>query len=57
MKTIKNIGEEDPTYWLDKDHLYIHYLYKITNINNGKYYIGIHSILKSKKRDPLKDGD
>lgn len=56
MKTIKNIGEEDPTYWLDKDHLYIHYLYKITNINNGKYYIGIHSILKSKKRDPLKDG-
>lgn len=56
MKTLKNIGEENPTYWLGRDHLYIHYLYKITNINNGKYYIGIHSILRSKKKDPLKDG-
>ena len=51
----KKQQSEDPTYWKNRDHLYIHYLYKITNKNNGKYYIGIHSILKSKGRTPEND--
>lgn len=54
-KTLKQ-REEDPTYWKDKDDLYIHYLYKITNKTNQRYYIGIHSILKSKGVDPINDG-
>ena len=41
--------------WDEKDHLYIHYLYKITNKNNGKYYIGIHSIKKSKQKTQEND--
>lgn len=54
-KTLKQ-REEDPTYWKDRDDLYIHYLYKITNKTNQRYYIGIHSILKSKGIDPINDG-
>lgn len=38
----------------DKD--YIHYVYKITNCLNGKFYIGVHSLLKSKNIDPCEDG-
>lgn len=40
--------------WKDED--YIHYFYKITNLINGKYYYGIHSLPKSENKDPLNDG-
>lgn len=39
-----------------KDEDYIHYVYKITNIINNRYYIGIHSTLKSLNKTPLEDG-
>lgn len=39
-----------------KDEDYIHYVYKITNITNNRYYIGIHSTLKSLNKTPLEDG-
>lgn len=31
------------------DFDYIHYVYKITNLINNKYYIGVHSLLKKNK--------
>jgi hypothetical protein len=44
--------------WEEVDYLYIHYFYKITNNINGKYYYGIHSILKEdpKSDDLVNDG-
>lgn len=44
----------DKIDWNDED--YIHYFYKITNINNKKYYYGIHSLLKSENKTPDTDG-
>lgn len=38
------------------DDQYIHYLYKITNKINGRYYIGIHSLLKTSNKTPETDG-
>lgn len=40
--------------WKDED--YIHYFYKIINLIDGRYYYGIHSLLKSENKDPLIDG-
>lgn len=40
----------------NNDEDYIHYLYKITNLTNGKYYYGIHSLPKLENKEPLKDG-
>lgn len=40
--------------WKNDD--YIHYFYKITNLTNGRYYYGIHSLSKSDKKEPLTDG-
>ena len=39
-----------------KEDDYIHYLYKITNLLNGDFYIGIHSLLKNSNKTPLNDG-
>ena len=39
-----------------KNEYYIHYVYRITNLLNNKYYIGVHSILKSSKQSPINDG-
>lgn len=54
-KIKKQQQSENPTSWKNRDHLYIHYLYKITNKINGRYYIGIHSVLKSKRKTPEND--
>lgn len=35
---------------------YIHYIYKITNLLNNKYYIGIHSVRKGEFEDLREDG-
>ena len=62
--TINDLPEEGGIYaktkkeWEEVNHLYIHYFYKITNNINGKYYYGIHSILKEdpKSDDLINDG-
>ena len=41
---------------LGKDDDYIHYLYKITNKTNSKYYYGIHSLPKDFGKTPENDG-
>jgi hypothetical protein len=64
MITIDDLPEEGGLYsktkleWEEVDHLYIHYFYKITNNINGKFYYGIHSILKDdpKSNDLENDG-
>ena len=64
MITIDDLPEEGGMYaktkleWKEVDHLYIHYFYKITNNINGKFYYGIHSILKEdpKSNDLVNDG-
>ncbi len=64
MITIDDLPEEGGLYsktkleWKEVDHLYIHYFYKITNNINGKFYYGIHSILKDdpKSNDLENDG-
>lgn len=33
----------------------VHYVYKITNLMDGKYYIGVHSLNKSPNTTPLTD--
>ena len=50
----KNAEDKQQSNYKDED--YIHYLYKITNKVNGKYYIGIHSFPKDKGLTPLNDG-
>lgn len=39
-----------------KDEDYVHYVYKITNNINNRYYIGIHSFPKESGYTPLTDG-
>lgn len=39
-----------------RDEDYVHYVYKITNKINNKYYIGIHSFPKDLGYTPLTDG-
>lgn len=64
MITIDDLPEEGGIYaktkleWTEVDHLYIHYFYKIVNNINGKFYYGIHSILKEDPRsnDLVNDG-
>ena len=64
MITIDDLPEEGGIYaktkleWKEVDHLYIHYFYKITNNINGKFYYGIHSILKEDpaSNDLVNDG-
>lgn len=46
-KQTKSIGNDED---------YIHYLYKITNKNNSKYYHGIHSLPKDLGKTPENDG-
>lgn len=48
------MAEKKNTNYNDDD--YIHYLYKITNNLNGKYYIGIHSLRKDSGKEPTNDG-
>ena len=40
----KNSNLNDNKSYNESD--YIHYVYKITNLTNNKYYIGVHSLLK-----------
>ena len=54
FESLKEDNCDDNFNGMDSD--YIHYFYKITNKINGKYYYGIHSILKSLEKDPLYDG-
>lgn len=54
FKSSKEDNCEDNFNGIDSE--YIHYLYRITNRINGKYYYGIHSVLKSLGKDPLYDG-
>ena len=63
MITIDDLPEEGGNYaktkleWKVVDHLYIHYFYKITNNINGKYYYGIHSILKEDPKSQNLEND
>ena len=44
------------TKFIGNDGDYIHYLYKITNKSNSKYYHGIHSLPKDLGKTPENDG-
>jgi len=50
----KNSNLNDNKSYNESD--YIHYVYKITNLTNNKYYIGVHSLLKDYNNTPLNDG-
>jgi hypothetical protein len=51
---MKNSNLNDKKSYNESD--YIHYVYKITNLTNNKYYIGVHSLLKDYNNTPLNDG-
>ena len=38
-----------------KNDGFVHYLYKITNLLDNRYYIGVHSLSKKRKATPLTD--
>ena len=50
----KNSNLNDNKFYNESD--YIHYVYKITNLTNNKYYIGVHSLQRKKGKEPLNDG-
>ena len=50
----KNSNLNDNKSYNESD--YIHYVYKITNLTNNKYYIGVHSLQRSKGKKPINDG-
>jgi len=50
----KNSNLNDNKSYNESD--YIHYVYKITNLTNNKYYIGVHSLQRSKGKEPINNG-
>ena len=48
--------EKPEEWWEIHNSEYIHYVYKITNKINEMFYYGIHSTLKSLKKEPINDG-
>lgn len=56
MADLPPMSQEEKEWWEEHNPEYYHYFYRIDNMNNGKFYYGIHSQRIDSGKKPEDDG-